>query len=154
RRVLKEGDIVTIDIALELNGYVADAARTFAVGAISPPAQKLIKVTEEAMYLGIAQAKPGNRVQDIGYAVQRHAEKNGFSVVRELVGHGVGRTMHEEPQVANHGVRGKGQPLKCGMVFTIEPMVNAGRKDIKCLPDGWTIVTADNSLSAHFEHTV
>lgn len=154
RRALKEGDVVTIDVAVELDGYVADSAYTFPVGKISPKAQMLLKVTEESLYKGIAQARYGKRTEDIGHAVQRHAESHGFSVVRELVGHGVGRTMHEEPQVANFGKPGKGQPLKCGMVFTIEPMINAGRKDIACLDDGWTIVTADGSLSAHFEHTV
>ena len=154
RRQIKEGDIVTVDVALELNGYIADSAWTFPVGKVSPQAERLLKVTKDAMYRGIAEAKAGQKVADIGYAIQRHAETNGFSVVRELVGHGVGRTMHEEPQVANYGKRGKGPALQSGMTFTIEPMINAGRKEIKCLDDGWTIVTEDGSLSAHFEHTV
>ncbi len=154
RRLIKEGDIVTVDVALELNGYVADSAWTFPVGKVSPLAERLLKVTRDALYRGISQAKAGQKVADIGYAIQRHAETNGFSVVRELVGHGVGRTMHEEPQVANFGQRGKGPALKSGMTFTIEPMINAGRKEIECLDDGWTIVTEDGSLSAHFEHTV
>lgn len=154
RRALREGDLVTVDVALELNGYVADSAWTFPVGKVSPLAERLLKVTRDSMFKGIAQARPNNRIADIGYAVQRHAETNGFSVVRELVGHGVGKTMHEEPQVPNFGARGRGPKLQVGMVFTIEPMINAGRKDIECLDDGWTIVTADGSLSAHFEHTV
>lgn len=154
RRVIKEGDLVTIDCAVELNGYVADSAYTFPVGEVSPKAQRLLTVTKEALFRGIAQARPGNRVGDIGFAIQRYAETNGYSVVRELTGHGVGRTMHEDPQVANYGVRGKGILLECGMTFSIEPMVNAGRKEIKYLDDRWTIITADGSLSAHFEHTV
>lgn len=154
RRALKEGDIVTVDCGVELDGYLADSAWTFGVGKISPQAERLLKITKEALYKGIAQAKPGKRVSDISHAVQRYAELNGFSVVRELVGHGVGKTLHEDPQVPNFGAPGKGPVLKCGMTFAIEPMVNAGRKDIKCLDDNWTIVTADGSLSAHFEHTV
>jgi methionyl aminopeptidase len=154
RRVLKEGDIVTIDCGVELNGYMADSAWTFPVGRVSPQTQRLLKVTEEALYKGIAQARPGHRLSDISRAVQRHAESHGYSVVRELTGHGVGRSLHEEPQVPNYGTSGKHIFLECGMTFAIEPMVNAGRKDIKYLDDRWTIVTADRSLSAHFEHTV
>jgi methionyl aminopeptidase len=154
RRVIQEGDLVTVDVAVELDGYIADSAYTFGVGQLSPRAALLLKVTKEALYKGIAQARPGKRTGDIGHAVQRHVETHGFSVVRELVGHGVGRTMHEDPQVANFGTAGKGDILQCGMTFTIEPMVNAGRRDIQCLDDHWTIVTADGSLSAHFEHTV
>jgi methionyl aminopeptidase len=155
RRVLREGDIVTIDCCAELNGWLADSARTFPVGRISPLAEKLLKVTEEALNRGINQAKPGAHTGDIGSIVQRYAESYGFSVVRELHGHGVGRSMHEgELHVPNYGRKGKGAILQCGMTFAIEPMINAGRKDIRSKPDGWTIVTKDGSLSAHFEHTV
>lgn len=154
RRVLKEGDIVTIDCGVELNGFMADSAWTFPVGRVSPQTQRLLKVTEEALYKGIAQARPGHRISDISRAVQRHAESHGYSVVRELTGHGVGRSLHEEPQVPNYGTSGKHIFLECGMTFAIEPMINAGRKAIKYLDDRWTIITADRSLSAHFEHTV
>ena len=155
RRVIKEGDLVTVDICAELHGWLADSAWTFPVGKVSALADRLLKVTQEALYQGIAQARPGARTGDIGYAVQRYAEQRGFSVVRELQGHGVGRSMHEgELSIPNFGSRGKGAKLQCGMTFAIEPMINAGRKEIKNRNDGWTIVTADNSLSAHFEHTV
>jgi len=155
RRVINEGDLVTIDCCAELNGWLADSARTFAVGKVSPLADKLLKVTEEALNRGIAQARPGNHTGDIGYTVQRYAEANGFSVVRELHGHGVGQSMHEgELHLPNYGYRGRGTVLQVGMTFAIEPMINAGRKDIRTRPDGWTIVTRDGSLSAHFEHTV
>lgn len=155
RRVIREGDIVTIDCCAELNGWLADSARTFAVGRVSPLAEKLLKVTEEALLRGIAQARPGSRSGDIGYTVQRYAESFGFSVVRELHGHGVGKSMHEgELHIPNYGSRGKGTVLQCGMTFAIEPMINTGRKEIRTRPDGWTIVTKDGSLSAHFEHTV
>ncbi len=155
RRVLKEGDIVSVDCAVEMDGWIADSAWTFPVGKISEKAQKLLQVTEECLYKGIAQARPGNRTGDMGLAVQRHAERNGFSVIRELVGHGVGRTMHEDGlQIPNFGWRNKGTVLQCGMTFAIEPMISAGRKDIITLADGWTITTQDRSLAAHFEHTV
>ena len=155
RRVLREGDLVTIDCCAELNGWLADSARTYPVGRVSPMAEKLLRVTEEALNRGIAQAKPGGRTGDIGHAVQRYAESFGFSVVRELHGHGVGKSMHEgELHIPNYGKKGKGMVLECGMTFAIEPMINAGRKDIRTRPDGWTIVTKDGSLSAHFEHTV
>jgi methionyl aminopeptidase len=154
RRALNEGDIVTVDCGVELNGYLADSAWTYGVGNIAPQAERLLKITKEALFKGIAQAKPGKRIGDISHAVQRYAESNGYSVVRELVGHGVGKTLHEEPQVANFGKPNKGPALQCGMTFAIEPMINAGRRDIKYLDDRWTIVTADRSLSAHFEHTV
>ena len=153
-RALKQGDIVTVDCGVELDGWIADSAWTFAVGEISPAAQRLLDVTREALFKGIAQAKPGNQVGAIGSAVQRHAESHGFSVVRELTGHGVGQSIHEEPQVPNFGQPRKGPALECGMTFAIEPMINAGRKNIKYLGDQWTIITADRSLSAHFEHTV
>lgn len=154
RRPLQDGDIVTIDCGVELDGWMADSARTYGVGTISPQAAQLLKVTEEALYRGIEKARAGNRTGDIGHAVQYHAEKHGFSVVRELTGHGVGTSLHEDPQVPNYGVRGKGDLLKQGMTFAIEPMLNAGRRDIKYRGDGWTITTADGKLSAHFEHTI
>jgi methionyl aminopeptidase len=154
-RILQEGDLVTIDCCAELNGWLADSAFTFPVGKVSNQAARLLKVTEECLYKGIAQAKPGNRTGDIGYAVQRHAEDAGFSVVRELSGHGIGRKMHEgELHVPNYGYRGKGMVLKEGMTFAIEPMINVGTPRIRTRPDGWTIVTQDGKLSAHFEHTV
>jgi methionyl aminopeptidase len=155
RRIINEGDIVTVDVCAELNGWLADSAWTFPVGTVSALAERLLRVTQEALYRGIAAARHGARTGDIGYAVQRYAESHGFSVVRELQGHGVGRSMHEgELSIPNYGSRGKGTKLACGMTFAIEPMINAGRPDIKNRDDGWTIVTADNSLSAHFEHTI
>lgn len=154
RRVLKEGDIVTVDCGVELDGWLGDSAWTFPVGKVSSAVDRLLKVTEEALFKGIEQAKAGNRTGDIGYAVQKFVEAHGYSVVRELSGHGVGRSLHEDPQVYNYGQRGKGDLLQCGMTFAIEPMVNAGRKETKVLSDRWTIVTADRKYSAHFEHTV
>lgn len=154
RRVLKEGDIVTVDCGVELDGWLGDGAWTFPVGKVSPAVERLLKVTEQSLYKGIEQAKPGNRTGDIGYAVQKFVEAHGYSVVRELSGHGVGRSLHEDPQVYNYGQRGKGELLQCGMTFAIEPMVNAGRKETKVLSDRWTIATADRKYSAHFEHTV
>ncbi len=151
---LQDGDILSVDIGLILEGWVADTARTFAVGSITPKAARLISVTETALARGIAQARPGNRVGDIGHAVQTEVEAGGFSVVRALVGHGVGRTMHEEPQVPNFGEAGTGPQLAPGMVIAIEPMVNAGGFEVTVDADGWTIRTADGSLSAHAEHTV
>ncbi|HRH10268.1 MAG TPA: type I methionyl aminopeptidase [Bacteroidia bacterium] len=151
---LKEGDIISVDCGVKKNGFFGDHAYTFAVGQIKPELQKLIDVTKECLYLGIAQMVSGNRVGDISYAIQQHAEKNGFGVVRELVGHGLGKNLHEEPEVPNYGKRGDGPKLKEGMVFAIEPMINMGRKEIKQLKDGWTIVTADGMPSAHFEHDV
>ena len=154
-RELKFGDIVSIDVGVAYKGFIGDTARTVAVGGCGVAAQRLLDVTEQSLYLGIAQAKPGNRVLDISLAVQQYVEQNGFSVVREFVGHGVGRTMHEEPQVPNFDEGKKSSPkLKPGMTIAIEPMVNAGRADVKILKDGWTVVTQDGSLSAHFEHTV
>ncbi|MCS6777518.1 MAG: type I methionyl aminopeptidase [Chloroherpetonaceae bacterium] len=154
RRVLQEGDIVTIDCGVELDGYIGDSAWTFPVGRISPRAARLLKVTEEALYKGIAQARPGKRVADISRAIQHHAESHGYSVVRELTGHGVGRALHEEPQIPNFVSRDRGPILQCGMTFAIEPMVNAGRREIRYGDDRWTILTEDGSLSAHFEHTI
>ncbi len=154
-RQVKFGDLVSVDVGVTLNGFIGDTARTVVVGGCNVVAQRLLDVTEQSLYLGIAQAKPGNRVLDISTAVQQYVEENGFSVVREFVGHGVGRSMHEEPQVPNFDEGKKNSPkLKPGMTIAIEPMVNAGRADIKILKDGWTVVTQDGSLSAHFEHTV
>ncbi len=153
-RVLSFGDIVSLDIGVLFNGFVGDTAKTVAVGGCGVLAQKLMDVTEKALYEGIAQAVAGKRVNDISRAIQKYVESNGFSVVREFVGHGVGRSMHEEPQVPNF-VDGKSSPkLRPGMTIAIEPMVNAGLPGVKILNDGWTVVTQDGSLSAHFEHTV
>ena len=154
QRVLKEGDIVSIDCGVELNGWIGDSAWTYPVGKVSPQTERLLKVAKESLYKGIAQARAGNRVGDIGFAVQKYAESHGFSIIRELTGHGVGRTLHEDMQIPNYGTRGKGQPLQCGMTIAIEPMLSAGRKETKYLEDRWTIVTADKKLAAHFEHTV
>ena len=154
-RELKFGDIVSVDVGVLHKGFIGDTARSVAVGGCGVAAQRLLDVTEQSLYLGIAQARPGNRVLDISLAVQRYVEQNGFSVVREFVGHGVGRSMHEEPQVPNFDEGKKASPkLKPGMTIAIEPMVNMGRLDVKILKDGWTVVTQDGSLSAHFEHTV
>jgi methionyl aminopeptidase len=153
-RKLQFGDIVSVDVGVSYNGYIGDNARTVAVGGCSPEAQRLMDVTEQALHAGIAQAKPGRRVVDISRAVQSLVESSGYSVVREFVGHGVGRTMHEEPQIPNFD-DGKPSPkLRAGMTLAIEPMVNAGQPAVKILKDGWTVVTRDASLSAHFEHTV
>jgi methionyl aminopeptidase len=154
RRVLQEGDIVSCDVGVRLNGYYADSAWTFPVGRVSPATDRLLRVAEEALYQAIAQAKPGNRLGDVCHAIERHARRNGYSVVREMVGHGVGRSLHEEPQIPNYGKAGTGIILKEGMTLAIEPMINAGRHEIEALPDEWTIVTSDRTLSAHFEHTV
>ncbi len=153
-RRLKAGDIIGLDVGVELDGYYADSARTVAVGEVSPLARRLLQVTEEALHRGIGQARAGNRVGDISSAIQRHVEANGFSVVKLLVGHGIGREMHEEPKVPNYGTAGRGPRLLGGQVLAIEPMVNAGGDEVVTLEDGWTVVTRDGSLSAHFEHTV
>jgi methionyl aminopeptidase len=154
RRVLQEGDIVSCDVGAKLNGWYADSAWTFPVGRVSPEVDRLLKVGQEALYKAIAQAKAGNRVGDISHAIERHARQNGFSVVHEMVGHGVGRKLHEEPQVPCHGKPNSGPVLREGMTIAIEPMVNQGKRDIESLGDDWTIVTADRKRSAHFEHTV
>jgi len=154
RRVLNEGDIISIDVGASLDGYFGDSALTLPVGQISESAAALLRVTEEALYKAIEEAKAGKRVSDIGHAVQKHVEAYGFSVVREFVGHGIGQRMHEEPQIPNYGEPGHGPRLAEGMVLAIEPMVNAGTAAVKVLADGWTAVTRDKSLSAHFEHTV
>jgi len=154
RRVLREGDIISLDVGASLNGYFGDSAVTVSVGRVDEEAERLLRVTEESLYKAIEQVRPGGRVSDIGHAVQRHVEAHGFSVVREFVGHGIGQEMHEEPQVPNYGDAGRGPRLAEGMVLAIEPMVNAGKPAVKVLSDGWTAVTKDRSLSAHFEHTV
>ncbi len=151
---LKEGDIISIDMGAVKNGYHGDAARTFAVGEISKEAQKLIDVTRESFFNGIKFAKVGNRVSDISHAVQEYVESFGFSVVRDFVGHGVGRELHEEPEVPNFGRPGHGPRLEKGMVIAVEPMVNTGKYDIDILNNGWTVVTKDGSLSAHYENTI
>jgi len=154
KRRLKEGDIVSLDLGVLMDGYYGDAAITVPVGKVSELAKKLIKVTEEALYRGIEMARPGNRLSDISHAIQTHVEKAGFSVVREFVGHGIGKQLHEEPQVPNFGPPNRGPRLEPGMVLAIEPMVNTGTWEVRILPNGWTVVTADGGLSAHFEHTV
>ena len=153
-RRLNFGDIVSLDVGVIYNGFIGDTAKTVAVGGCSVEAQRLMDVSEQALYLGVAQALPGNRVVDVSRAIQRYVEGNGYSVVREFVGHGVGRTMHEEPQVPNFDDGKKSPKLRPGMTIAIEPMVNAGGPDVRILNDGWTVVTKDGSLSAHFEHTV
>jgi methionyl aminopeptidase len=151
---LKEGDIISVDCGAKLNGFVGDHAYTFAIGEIAGETKKLLKVTLECLYLGIGEMKIGNRIGDISYAIQTHAEKNGYGVVRELVGHGVGKDLHEDPQVPNYGRKGYGPKIYEGLVLAIEPMINQGTKNVKQLKDGWTIVTADAKPSAHFEHDV
>ena len=152
-RDLVEGDIVGVDVGVEKGGYYGDAAFTFPVGTVSDEATRLLQVTREALMRGVAEAKAGNRVGDISHAIQSYVEAQGFSVVRSLVGHGIGRHMHEEPQVPNYGTRDRGPRLMAGQVLAIEPMVNIGSPDVLTQPDGWTVVTKDGSLSAHFEHT-
>ena len=153
-RVLREGDIISVDVGVDCDGYYGDAAITMPVGRISEQASRLINVTEAALRRAIEKAQVGNRLFDISYAVQSYVEEKGFSVVRAFVGHGIGRDLHEAPQVPNFGTPGRGVRLKAGMVFAIEPMINAGGSDIVILDDGWTAVTKDGSLSAHFEHTI
>lgn len=152
--VLKEGDIIGIDYGVEKEGYYGDSAMTIPIGAVTEEARRLIKVTEECLYLEIEQARVGNRISDIGHACQAHAEQAGFSVVREFVGHGIGTKPHEDPQVPNYGVPGRGLRLKPGMVLALEPMINLGTEKVEILKDGWTVVTLDRKISAHFEHTV
>ncbi len=151
---LREGEIVGIDCGVFYKGYCGDAARTFAVGEIGEGAKRLLRVTEESLRLAVAQVRPGARLQDIGWTVQHHAESHGFSVVREFTGHGVGTSLHEDPQVPNFGAPGKGKKLMSGMVLAIEPMINAGNAGVKMDADGWTARTEDGSLSAHFEYSV
>ena len=154
QRILKEGDLLSIDVGVWLDGLHADSAATFPVGPVHPEAERLLKVTQEALAAGVAQARAGKHVGDIGHAVQQVAEAAGYSVVRELVGHGIGSSFHEEPQVPNYGKPNRGPRLVPAMTIAIEPMVNAGGPDIRTLDDKWTVVTQDGSLSAHFEHTV
>ncbi|MFA3782852.1 type I methionyl aminopeptidase [Melioribacteraceae bacterium 4301-Me] len=153
-RILQEGEILSIDVGVEKNGYFGDAALTVAIGNISNEKKELMRVTEEALYLGIEQAVVNNRLGDISYAIQNYVEKNGFSVVRELCGHGVGKYLHEDPQIPNFGKKGSGTIIKNGMTLAIEPMVNAGSYKVKVASDGWTVYTSDGSPSAHFEHTI
>ncbi|MBI3405629.1 MAG: type I methionyl aminopeptidase [Acidobacteria bacterium] len=154
QRKLKEGDIISLDFGVELDGYYADAAVTVPVGTITPELEKLLRVTRESLDFAIEKVRLGNRLSDVGSAVQGWVEQNGFSVVREFVGHGIGTRMHEEPNLPNYGEPGRGPRLQEGMVLAIEPMVNAGKPDVRVLDDEWTAVTADGSASAHFEHTV
>jgi methionyl aminopeptidase len=154
QRVLVDGDLVSVDCGVELNNYIGDSAYTFAIGEVSDTAKKLMRVTMECLDLGVQKAVAGMRIGDIGYAVQEHAEKNGFGVVKELVGHGVGLELHERPEVPNYGKRGSGVKLEEGMVIAIEPMINAGRARVKFWDDGWTVSTVDGKPSAHYEHTV
>ena len=154
KRSLNEGDIVSLDMGVKLNGFFGDSAVTVGVGRVSDDVARLLRITQEALERGIAQVRVGGRISDIGHAIQQHVEAHGFSVVREFVGHGIGAALHEEPQIANYGEPGRGPRLAEGMVLAIEPMVNMGRAGVKVLSDGWTAVTRDGSLSAHFEHTV
>lgn len=152
--ILQDGDIVNFDITLEKNGYIADSSKTYLVGQVSQPARRLVQVTYEAMWKGIRAVRPGATLGDVGHAIERHARSNGYSIVREYCGHGIGREMHEEPQVLHWGKPRTGLVLREGMVFTIEPMVNKGRPAVRTEDDGWTVVTRDGQLSAQFEHTV
>jgi methionyl aminopeptidase len=154
KRPMASGDIVSLDMGVKLNGFYGDSAVTVAVGQVSDEVKALLRVTEEALERGIAQVRIGARISDIGHAIQKHVEANGFTVVREFVGHGIGAALHEEPQIANYGEPGRGPRLAEGMTLAIEPMVNMGKPSVKVLADGWTAVTRDGSLSAHFEHTV
>ena len=151
---LVEGDIISVDCGAILNGYYGDHAYTFAIGEVSDEVKQLLKVTEESLYLGIEQIRSGNRLGDVGFAVQQHAEKHGYGVVRELVGHGLGKQLHEDPELPNYGKRGSGKKMKEGLVLAIEPMINLGTEKVAQLDDGWTIVTQDEKPSAHFEHDV
>jgi len=152
--ILRDGDIVNFDITLEKNGYIADSSKTYLVGTVKPAAARLVRVTYEALWMGIGAVRAGARLGDIGWAIERHAKRNGYSVVREYCGHGIGREMHEDPQILHFGRPGTGLMLREGMVFTIEPMLNQGRRGVQTEDDGWTVVTRDGSLSAQFEHTV
>jgi methionyl aminopeptidase len=154
QKALKNGDILNIDITVIKDGYHGDTSRMFYVGEVSAQAKRLCEMTYQAMWIGINKVKPGATLGDIGYAIQTFAEKSGYSVVREFCGHGIGKVFHEDPQVLHYGRPGTGLTLKPGMMFTIEPMINAGKRDIKQMPDGWTIVTKDRSLSAQWEHTL
>jgi len=152
--IVGAGDIVNLDITLEKNGFIADSSKTYVVGTVPPATRRLVQVAQEAMWQGIRQVRPGAHVGDIGHAIERHAKENGYSVVREFCGHGIGREMHEAPEVMNFGRPGTGVRLREGMVFTVEPMINQGNRRVYTLDDGWTVVTDDGKLSAQFEHTV
>ena len=152
--VLADGDIVNLDITLEKHGFIADSSKTYLIGDVAAPARRLVRTTREALWKGIGAVRPGAQLGDIGFAIEQHAKKAGYSVVREYCGHGIGREMHEAPQVLHYGKRGTGLTLKAGMVFTIEPMINQGRREVLEGEDGWTVITADGKLSAQFEHTV
>jgi methionyl aminopeptidase len=154
KRIFQSGQIVGLDIGVELEGYYGDAARTFLIGEVSPERQKLVRVTRESLDRGIDQARKNRRLSDISHAIQAHVEKQGFSVVRELTGHGIGKSLHEDPQIPNYGLPGRGPKLQPGMVLAIEPMINLGRKEVATLQDGWTVITQDNLPSAHWEETV
>jgi len=153
-KTLKKGDIVNIDITVIKDGYHGDTSKMFCVGDVSPHALRLVEITRQCLFLGIEQVKPGAHFGDIGYAIQKHAESNRYSVVREFCGHGIGKNFHEEPHVMHFGKRGEGDVIESGMIFTIEPMINIGKRHMKILPDGWTAVTKDRSLSAQWEHTI
>lgn len=153
-RVLQDGDILSLDLGTTLEGYVSDSAVTIPIGEVSDEAKQLMRVTQECLMLGIAQMQAGNRIGDIGHAVQQHAERHGYGVVRQLVGHGVGTKLHEEPQVPNYGTAGTGTQLRPGLVLALEPMITQGTYEVETQADGWTVVTADGKLSAHFEHTI
>lgn len=152
--IIRDGDIINLDITLEKNGYIADSSKTYIVGNAAPAAKRLVRVAREVMWQGINVVRPGAHIGDIGFAIERHAKRSGYSIVRDYCGHGIGREMHEEPQVLNFGRPGTGMTLEEGMVFTIEPMVNQGKGRVATSPDGWTVVTKDGKLSAQFEHTV
>lgn len=152
--ILRDGDIVNFDITLEKNGYIADSSKTYLLGEVPPAARRLVRTTYEAMWKGIRAVRPGARLGDVGHAIERHAKRAGYSIVRDYCGHGIGREMHEDPQVLHFGRPGTGLTLREGMVFTIEPMLNQGRRSVRTEDDGWTVVTMDGKLSAQFEHTV
>lgn len=154
RDIIRDGDIINLDITLEKNGFIADSSKTYMVGEVAPGAKRLVRVAQEAMWAGIGQVRPGARLGDIGFAIDRHAKRNGYSIVRDFCGHGIGREMHEEPSVLHFGRRDTGLKLREGMVFTVEPMVNQGTRKVTTQSDGWTVVTNDRKLSAQFEHTV
>ncbi len=153
-RMLEEGDVLGVDLGVYKDGFYGDAAHTFPVGKIDADAERLLKIAEESLYIGISNAREGNRISDISASIQNHAEASGFSVVRAFVGHGIGRNLHEDPQVPNFGIPGRGPRLRAGMTIAIEPMVNEGSYEVAILDDGWTAVTVDGGLSAHFEHTI
>ncbi len=153
-RVLQDGDIVSVDCGAELEGFHGDSCYTFCVGEVSEEVRRLLRVTKESLYLGIEATMPGRRIGDIGYAVQRHCEANGYGVVREFTGHGIGRSMHEDPPVANYGHRGQGKQIKSGLCIAIEPMITQGSYRVDFMPDGWTVKTHDHKMAAHFEHTI